>query len=26
MDFAQETVRRQLGYELEPEIGLIGEF
>jgi UDP-N-acetylmuramate dehydrogenase len=26
MDLAQETVRRELGYELVPEIGLIGRF
>lgn len=26
IDHARETVRRELGYELEPEIGLIGEF
>lgn len=26
IDLAQRTVREQLGYELEPEIGLIGEF
>jgi len=26
MDLARETVARELGYELEPEIGLIGDF
>jgi UDP-N-acetylmuramate dehydrogenase len=26
IDLAQRTVREQLGYELEPEIGFIGEF
>ena len=26
MDLAQETVHRELGYELVPEIGLVGEF
>jgi UDP-N-acetylmuramate dehydrogenase len=26
MDLARETVQRELGYELVPEIGLIGEF
>ncbi len=26
IDLAQETVRRELGHELTPEIGLIGEF
>lgn len=26
IDLAQETVRRQLGYELVPEIGFVGEF
>lgn len=26
IDLAQESVRRELGYELTPEIGLIGEF
>ena len=26
IDHARETVHRELGYELEPEIGLIGEF
>ena len=26
MDLAQTTVQRELGYELRPEIGLIGEF
>ncbi|MEX2584234.1 MAG: UDP-N-acetylmuramate dehydrogenase [Gemmatimonadota bacterium] len=26
IDLAQETVRRELGYELTPEIGFIGEF
>lgn len=26
MDLARETVARELGYELEPEIGLVGDF
>jgi UDP-N-acetylmuramate dehydrogenase len=26
IDLAQETVRRELGYELTPEIGFVGEF
>jgi hypothetical protein len=26
MDLAQTTVRRELGYELLPEIELVGEF
>jgi len=26
IDLAQSTVRRELGYELKPEIGMIGEF
>ena len=26
IELAQETVRRELGYELKPEIGMVGEF
>jgi UDP-N-acetylmuramate dehydrogenase len=26
IDLAQTTVRRELGFELKPEIGMIGEF
>jgi UDP-N-acetylmuramate dehydrogenase len=26
IELAQTTVRRELGYELKPEIGMIGEF
>jgi UDP-N-acetylenolpyruvoylglucosamine reductase len=26
ISLAQETVRRELGYELKPEIGFVGEF